>query len=109
MSDFLWSYQLFVESRMNRGAEKDELTNWALGLNGEAGEVAEMIKKYVFHDHKLDIEELEKEIGDVAFYMVAICNTLNLDMTRILQINQDKLTKRYPDGFDSEKSKNRDT
>lgn len=94
---------------MKKGSMNEQLANWALGLNGEAGETAELIKKHVFHGHDLDYTEIIHELGDVFFYAVALCNTLGLSMDNVIETNVNKLTKRYPDGFDSEKSKNRDT
>lgn len=84
------------------------LANFALGLTGEAGEVADEIKKAVFHAHDLDIKEIEKELGDVMWYLSSIATYLNIDLNDVAQRNIDKLIKRYPDGFDTEKSRNRE-
>jgi NTP pyrophosphatase (non-canonical NTP hydrolase) len=48
----------------------------ALGLTGEAGEVADLIKKAVFHRHPFDREALIKELGDVLWYVAALCTKL---------------------------------
>lgn len=71
----------------------------ALGLTGEAGEVADCIKKMVFHDHGLNVEELEKELGDVCWYLAAIASKLGIDLETIMNKNIEKLKKRYPNGF----------
>jgi NTP pyrophosphatase (non-canonical NTP hydrolase) len=78
-----------------------------VGLTGEAGEVADLIKKGVFHQHGIDIEKLKKEIGDTLWYVSALCTTLDLDMSEIMQQNIDKLKLRYPNGYNSEDSKKR--
>lgn len=102
-------YQEFVKSRMRQGGTlTEDLTNWSLGLSGEAGEVADTVKKIVFHDHDFDLVELAHEIGDSIWYAAALCNTIGLDLDVVMQMNMKKLTRRYPDGFDAEKSKNRD-
>ena len=79
----------------------------ALGLAGEAGEVADMVKKHVGHGHPLDEVKLAKELGDVAWYIANICTSQNLEFSTILHMNIAKLRERYPDGFSSEASINR--
>ena len=80
----------------------------ALGLAGEAGEVADTIKKAVFHRHTLDRDELIKELGDVLWYVAALCTKLDVPMSEVMERNIEKLKARYPDGYSSERSKNRD-
>ena len=79
----------------------------ALGLAGEAGEVAELVKKGVFHRHSLDRTKLEKELGDVLWYASALCTALGLDLGEIMQINIEKLKVRYPNGYSSIDSQQR--
>lgn len=83
------------------------LANCAMGLAGEAGECADIIKKHLFHKHELDKEHLAKELGDVAWYIAVCAYVIGYDLEDILQINVEKLMKRYPDGFSSEMSINR--
>jgi len=71
----------------------------AMGLVGEAGEVADLVKKGIFHEHGLDREKLQKELGDVLWYIAALCTVLDLDLSEIMQANIEKLTARYPAGF----------
>lgn len=79
----------------------------ALGLTGEAGEVADTIKKAVFHQHGLDRDELIKELGDVIWYVAALCTKLDVPMSQVMERNIDKLKKRYPEGYSSDASKTR--
>lgn len=79
----------------------------AIGLAGEAGEVADHIKKGVFHRHGIDLPELEKELGDTLWYVAALCTTLGLDLSAIMQANIEKLRVRYPNGYTSEDSLHR--
>lgn len=76
-----------------------ELICGALGLCGEAGEVCEHIKKAVFHGHEFNTEQISKELGDVMWYIALCCNALNISLSDIMQMNINKLKKRYPDGF----------
>lgn len=73
----------------------------AIGVAGEAGEIAEHVKKGLLHQHGLDREKLAKEIGDVAWYLAALCTKLGLDFGEVLAANIDKLKTRYPDGYKS--------
>lgn len=81
--------------------------NGVLGLNGEAGEVADIAKKYLFQGHPLDKEHLAKELGDCAWYLAVAAHAIGYDLETILQMNVDKLRARYPDGFDPERSLHR--
>jgi NTP pyrophosphatase (non-canonical NTP hydrolase) len=82
--------------------EKEIMAVWeVVGLAGEAGEVADLIKKGVFHRHGIDAPRLEEELGDTLWYIAALCNTLGLDLSTIMQANIDKLKIRYPNGFSS--------
>jgi NTP pyrophosphatase (non-canonical NTP hydrolase) len=86
---------------------EQQLANAALGLTGEAGEVAEVIKKHLFHARPLDTEALTKELGDCLWYIAAFGTVLGLSLSDIAERNVEKLRKRYPEGFSSERSNNR--
>jgi NTP pyrophosphatase (non-canonical NTP hydrolase) len=78
----------------------EQLLAWdALGLCGEAGEVADIIKKSVFHKKGFDKEHLLEELGDVLWYAAALCSHLDTPLSKVLEMNVEKLKKRYPDGF----------
>lgn len=84
-----------------------ELLNGALGITGEAGEVADLIKKHVFHGHDLDRGEIVKELGDVCWYVALLATSIGVGLDEILDRNIEKLKRRYPEGFSSEASINR--
>jgi len=101
-------YQQLAARTLGRDRTHDQqLANAALGLTGEAGEVAEIIKKHLFHATPLDQEAVVKELGDCLWYIGAFATVLGLSMDDIAQRNIDKLRKRYPEGFDTERSRNR--
>lgn len=52
----------------------------ALGLCGEAGEVAEQVKKHFFHGHELDKRHMIEELGDVAWYLAVLCDAIGSDL-----------------------------
>ena len=88
-----------------RTAQTDKLTarelllNSALGLCGESGEVADIVKKHCFQGHDLDFEHIAKELGDIAWYLAVGSYAIGYDLETILQMNVDKLKARYPDGI----------
>ena len=84
-----------------------KLANYGLGVAGEAGEVADHIKKVVFHKHKLDKEEVEKELGDVLHYVSGIAYLLDIELNDVAITNLKKLKARYPNGFSEHDSRNR--
>lgn len=85
-----------------------EEVNYALGLTGEAGEVADLIKKGEFHGHGVDKVELRKELGDVLWYLSQLARVGGLTLEEVAKGNVDKLAARYPEGFSQEASRNRE-
>ena len=83
------------------------LMNGILGLCGETGEVADLVKKAAFQDHDLDKENVAEELGDVAWYLAVAAYAIGYNLGDIFQMNVEKLKKRYPDGFDKNRSINR--
>ncbi len=83
------------------------ITNAAMGLCGESGEVADHIKKWLFQNHKLNENKIIEEIGDVMWYVALMATALDIDLQTVLNTNIDKLRKRYPRGFEAERSMNR--
>ena len=71
-----------------------------LGLTGEAGEVAEKVKKHIRDGtkHPMDYveytENLKKELGDVLWYISAIASDLGFTLEDVAQTNIDKLQSR---------------
>ena len=74
------------------------LIEGALGLNGEAGEVAEVVKKAVFGGHPMDKEKLAIELGDVLWYIAETAHGLGISLEEIMTRNIKKLEVRYPAG-----------
>ena len=84
------------------------LLNGALGLAGESGEIAELVKYNFLEGHVLDLEHVAKELGDVCWYIAETATAIGCDLETIMKMNIDKLRKRYPDGFDSDRSQHRE-
>ena len=83
------------------------LLNGLMGLNGEAGEAIDILKKHLFQGHELDTAHMAKELGDVAWYLAVSANAIGYDLDTIFKMNVEKIRARYPDGFNSELSVNR--
>ena len=101
-------YQKLAMRTSNKNlAQSGHLLNGALGLAGEAGEFADLVKKCCFQGHNLDAEHAAKELGDICWYIAEAATAIGYDLETIMQMNIDKLRKRYPDGFSAERSQHR--
>jgi NTP pyrophosphatase (non-canonical NTP hydrolase) len=101
-------YQAQAARTLNPALDpRERLINGALGLAGESGEAADVLKKHLFHGHPLDRDALKKELGDVLWYVAALASAAGLTLDEVAQHNLDKLRARYPDGFDTQRSQER--
>lgn len=103
-------YQALALRTSNKAlSNKEHLLNGALGLCGESGEVADIIKKYAMQGHELDREHIAEELGDVCWYIAETAAAIGYTLDEILMLNVNKLRRRYPDeGFSAERSINRE-
>lgn len=94
------------------------VSNAALGLTGEAGEVADIVKKAIYHGHGFqpshcpgeeggNTYKLALELGDIMYYVGIMAHEMGYTLQNIAEMNIAKLAKRYPDGFSREASQNR--
>lgn len=95
-------YQVKAKVTAGYPDQGDNVVYPTLGLCGESGEVADKIKK-VIRDHKgifTDDRKLgiQKELGDVLWYIAAIASELDLDLNTIAEINIQKLSSRNARG-----------
>lgn len=103
-------YQIAAARTINHDlSHRNQLACAALGLAGEAGEAADMLKKHLFHDHPLDRAKLVGELGDVLWYLATLATTLGVTLDEVASGNVAKLRARYPAGFSADKSINRDS
>ena len=94
--NFYDNYAAFVESMIITEGD-DRLFENTLGLVGEAGEVAEKIKKVV-RDGNVNLDAIQKELGDVIFYWYALHGALKLDPAWTIEVNREKLSARKERG-----------
>ena len=95
-----------------KGANIERLLTAGVGLNAEAGEFLEIVKKMVFQGKPWDQanrEHLVIELGDVIWYAANACMALGISFEDVVARNVTKLEKRYPGGqFDVYYSENRE-
>jgi NTP pyrophosphatase (non-canonical NTP hydrolase) len=93
------------------GVSPERLITAALGICAEGGEFTEIVKKCVFQGKPMDehtVYHLKRELGDIMWYISQACIALDTSIEEIIYMNIEKLENRYPDGFDSFRSENRD-
>jgi len=90
-------YEEFVEHMVLTKGDGRLIEN-TLGIVGEAGEVAEKVKKFIRGDGALDKKEVLKEIGDVVFYCTALANHLGYGLQDAIDWNVHKLMERKRGG-----------
>ena len=73
----------------------------AIGLGGEAGEVLDLIKKGIFHQQGIDLIKLKKELGDVLWYLSALCTQFGFTLDDVMETNIEKLKARFPNGYNA--------
>ena len=98
-------YQKLAMTTLNPElSQKDVLINGVMGLCGESGEAIDIVKKWLAQGHELDKEKLAKELGDICWYLAETATALDLSLEEIMSANIEKLKRRYPEGFDSNRS-----
>lgn len=78
------------------------LTNCALGLAGETGQVVDLVKNYTFRGKNLDRQELIHEMGDVLWYLSQVAEWANIPFDEVAKSNIKELNKRYPHGYENQ-------
>ena len=87
---------------------REHLFNGVLGMAGEAGECADLVKKHCYQDGREIIQNLKDEAGDVLWYVVEVISAMGWTLEEVAQNNVEKLKRRYPAGFDADRSLNRE-
>ena len=91
--------KLAARTRKNFENEKDMQADVGLGLCGEAGEIADIIKKHLAGAKEIDREHLREELGDVLWYLAEACDCFDFTLEDVAKANIEKLAKRHPNGF----------
>lgn len=101
-------YQRMARRTAGTKRKSDKMEEALFGLAGEVGELCDHYKKHKHQGHVLSYAHMAEEAGDVLWYLSEIADALGLTLEDIARRNFDKLRKRYPDGFDPERSRNRE-
>ena len=83
----------------SKDIEMSRLLTAGIGLSGEVGEFNDIIKKIMFQEKAFDVvahEHMKRELGDIMWYVAQACLALKVDLVDVINLNKDKLTKRYP-------------
>ena len=103
-------------TRMNKLELEDDcnlsqLLTAALGLGAESGEFTEVVKKIILQGkpyNEDNVFHMKRELGDICWYIAQACMALDTTFDDIIEMNVDKLKKRYPGGeFNVHQSENR--
>ena len=87
---------------------REHLFNGILGLAGETGECADLVKKHFYQDGREIIQNLKDEAGDVLWYVVEVISAMGWTLEEVAKHNVDKLKQRYPEGFSADRSLHRE-
>ena len=91
-------------------SQPQRLLTGAIGICSEGGELLDLVKKLIFQGKEPTDElrnKIKNELGDVMWYVQQVLITMEWDLEEVLAENTKKLSGRYPEGFDVEKSENR--
>ena len=105
------SFSVRLRELYSEGLPVERLLTAAVGMSAESGEFIEIVKKMIFQGKPVNEENLfhlKRELGDVMWYVAQACMALDTSFDEIVEMNVEKLKKRYPGGeFDVHKSENR--
>ena len=97
LQDPFKTYSDWVENKIITEGQTRLIEN-VLGLVGEAGEVAEKIKKQMRDNTEVSVDDIIKEIGDVVFYSTALAKFYNKNLRDVIDLNIQKLDEREAKG-----------
>lgn len=93
-----YGLQEVLSEQTGNKVDLGELLHARDGMSGESGEVADLLKKWIFHEKEPNAEHLKKEIGDVLWYVALACHSMGWQMEDVMLTNYNKLNERYNGG-----------
>lgn len=99
----------FINGEGDPNENTIDLLHAAIGVSTEAGELLDMVKKHLFYGKPIDTVNLQEECGDVLWYIAIICRGYGISLETLMQMNIDKLKKRFPAKFEETQAIHRDT
>lgn len=100
--------ELALRTSRKELCKEAHLMNGILGLAGETGECADLVKKHYYQDGRAIETALFDELGDVLWYISETASAMGFSLEAIALHNVEKLKRRYPEGFDSQRSLHRE-
>ena len=105
------AFEYRIQELRGEGFETHRLLTASVGMCAEAGEFTEIVKKIIFQGKPVTEENMfhmKRELGDIMWYMAQACIALDVTFEELVEMNVEKLEKRYPGGsFDVHYSENR--
>ena len=103
----LTEYQNKAARTMNKQlTAREELEHALFEMSSECGEILGIFQKSL-QGHEISADDLMLEIGDLMWGVAELCTHCGYDMDAVAEANIAKLEKRYPNGFEAERSINR--
>lgn len=100
-------YQVQARKFQNTDLSLNERTEHALwGLASETGEVCSLFQK-LHQCHTMSYTDLREEMGDVLWMLSELCDVYGFSLGAIAEGNIRKLSERYPNGFEADRSVHR--
>lgn len=100
-------YQKLAARTINKKLSSGEKERHALhGMVSEVGELNGIYQKY-YQGHHAELGHVQKELGDLLWFIAEYCTVMHWNLEDIMQMNIDKLRARFPEGFEEERSLNR--
>ena len=105
------AFTIRLRELYEEGLPVERLLTAAVGMSAESGEFTEIVKKMIFQGKPVNednIFHMKRELGDICWYIAQACMALDTTFDEIIEMNVEKLEKRYPGGsFDVHHSENR--
>lgn len=93
---FLENYQKQAHNGLFVLPGTDKLLHCALGIAGEAGEIADAVKKSQYDNPRpLNTQALALELGDVLWYVTNAATEIRYSLETIIALNVSKLVERH--------------
>lgn len=101
------AYQALASRTIDRSLTEEQMEKHALfGMASEVGELHGIYQKS-YQGHLIDDVHVQKELGDLLWFVAEICTANGWTLETIARMNIEKLKARYPDGFSAERSLHR--
>jgi NTP pyrophosphatase (non-canonical NTP hydrolase) len=88
--------------------EHIRLLHASMGVSTEANEILDAVKKYLFYGKAYSKDNIVEELGDMLWYIAAMCDMLGVSIEQVQASNIKKLRIRYGESFSENKAINRD-